>query len=355
MYNTFSRQRSLKVFFLINYFYYLFYVLPIIIFLIYIYKIINFYPNLIKLNVIKHIINSKIFKKKPIVLMHLGAVGSDFLIWKDLREQSTLVTVDGHVNKVKNYNNYKKIINKECLISNKNGYSTFYITKDPDCSSLLEPNSSKLKKWYGNHRFKVKKKIKVKVLSINKFLKENKIDYIDWLVMDLQGIELELVKSLDPKIRNGISIIELEPGFAENYKGADKMGDVFNFMSKQFEFADIKFGYSYKIENEQLNLLDKKTLFRLTKPNKFYANIVFNNINKKSLRINFMKLIYLILNNSVFEARNFLFNHLKNNKLFKIINKKLNQKILFLKLIYLCFLPFFLLQKIFKLSKKYFF
>jgi len=307
------------------------------------------------MNLIKHIINSKIFKKKPIVLMHLGAVGSDFLIWKDLREQSTLVTVDGHVNKVKNYNNYKKIINKECLISNKNGYSTFYITKDPDCSSLLEPNNSKLEKWYGKHRFKVKKKIKVKVLSINKFLKENKINYIDWLVMDLQGIDLELVKSLDPKIRNGISIIELEPGFEEYYKGADKMGDVFNFMSKQFEFADIRFGYNYKIENEQLNLLDKKTLFRLTNPSKLYANIVFNNINKKLLRINFMKLIYLILNNSVFEARNFLFNHLKKNKLFKIINKKLNQKILFLKLIYLCLLPFSLLQKIFKLNKKYFF
>ena len=128
--------------------------------------------------------------------MHLGAIGSDFERWNVLGEQSVLVTIDGHINYNKFSKNYKKVINKECIISTKNGYSNFYITKDPDCSSLLEPNSSEHKKWYGSHRFKIYKKIKVKVSSINKFLKENKISHIDWLVIDIQGLDLQIIKSL---------------------------------------------------------------------------------------------------------------------------------------------------------------
>ena len=280
--------------------------------------------------------------------MHLGAVGSNFLIWKNLQEQSILITIDGQENKKKIIGTYKKTINKECIISNKDGYSDFYITKDPDCSSLLKPNASEYKKWYGKHRFRVTKKIKVKVTSINKFLKENKINYIDWLVLDIQGMDLKIIKNLNSKIRKKISIIELEPGFSNIYKNSDKIGEVFDFMAKEFEFADMRFGYNYKIQNEKLSLIDKKILFKLTKPSKLYSNVVFNNKNQKNIRINLIKLIYLILNGNILEARNFLFNNLKNNEFSNLIKKKLNQKILILKIVYLFLFPFFLLKKIIK-------
>ena len=279
--------------------------------------------------------------------MHLGAIGSDFKGWNILGEKAILVTIDGHANYKKFSQNYKKVINKECIISTKNGYSNFYVTKDPDCSSLLEPNAAEHKRWYGSHRFKVDKKVKVKVSSINKFLKENKIYHIDWLVIDIQGLDLKIIKSLDPKIRNKISIVELEPGFSPIYNGADKIGEVFNYMTKNFEFADIKFGYNYKIQNENLSLINKKILFRLTKPSKFYSNIIFTNKNFKNERINLMKLIYLVINNNIFEARNFLNNNLQNNKFTKSILKKLNQQILILKIIYIISIPYFLIKKIF--------
>ena len=280
--------------------------------------------------------------------MHLGAIGSDFARWNSLGEQSILVTIDGLENNKKLSKNFKKIINKECIISNKDSYSNFYITKDPDCSSLLEPNISEYKKWYGSHRIKLNKKIKVKVSSINRFLRENKINYIDWLVIDIQGLDLKVIKSLDPKIRNKISIIELEPGFTPIYKGIDRIGDVFNYMSKCFEFADMQFGHNYRIQNEKLNMLEKKILFKLTKPSQFYANVTFTNKNQKNIRISLMKLIYLILNNNIIEARNFLNNNLKISKFTQLINKNLNQKILILKFIYCFSLPFYLIKKILK-------
>ena len=280
--------------------------------------------------------------------MHIGSSGSNFLNWIDIAEASKLIMVDADNKNSSNMKYFKNIKIINSLISYKTGNSNFYSTKDPECSSLLEPNSSEYSNWYGRHRFKIKTKNKVKVDSINFFLKKNKINYIDWLVIDVQGIDLKIIKSINKNLRNKISIIDIEPGLHGIYKGEDNISKVFDFMTKEFEFSDIKFGYNYKIKNEKLTTFEKKILFRFNTPSKFYSNITFINKNKKNLRINQMKVIYLILNNKLFEARNYIKNQLGSNKFFKEITSKINNKILLQKTIYLLLLPFIILKKIFK-------
>ena len=280
--------------------------------------------------------------------MHIGSSGSNFLNWINLAESSKLIMVDAENKNSSNLKYFKnvKIINS--LISYKSGTSRFFSTKDPECSSLLEPNSFEYNNWYGRHRFKVEKKDKVKVSSINFFLKKNKIEYIDWLVIDVQGIDLKIIKSLSKNLRNKISIVDIEPGLHGIYKGEDNISNVFDFMTKEFEFSDIKFGHNYKIKNEKLTTFEKKILFRFNNPSKFYSNITFINKNKKNFRINQMKIIYLILNNKFFEARNYIKNQLSGDMFYKEIIDKINNKILFQKIIYLFLLPIYILKKILK-------
>ena len=58
---------------------------------------------------------------------------------------------------------------------------------------------------------KSKKKIKCKVVNFNDFLKKNKIRYIDWLVIDAQGMDLKILKSLKETTLKTINIIDIEP------------------------------------------------------------------------------------------------------------------------------------------------
>ena len=297
------------------------------------------------MKLIKHIINTKIFKKKPIVLMHLGAVGSDFLIWKDLKEQSTLITLDGHINKKINHD-YKKTINKNYLISNKNGHANFYITKDPDCSSLLEPKKTEYCRWYGAHRFKIVKKELHKVSSLNLILKDLNINYIDWLVIDAQGVDLDILKNIDKKIQSKISILDLEPGFFEFYKKADSIQEVFDYTQKNFEFEDMTFGYNYKVNSKSLSKLDKKILYRFNKPSKIYSNITFVNKDNNNKRIFLLKIIYLISIKKFFEAKNLLLTY-KNISPSKELIKIINSRIFLHKIIYFLCMPIYLFKKIF--------
>ena len=101
--------------------------------------------------------------------------------------------------KIKNY----KIINS--AVSDFNGNKTFYETEYKVGSSLLKPKK-KLDKFWTKSKdlliktvskgLKTKKKYKVKVITLDKFCKNNSIDIINYLHIDAQGNDLRVIKSL---------------------------------------------------------------------------------------------------------------------------------------------------------------
>ncbi len=280
--------------------------------------------------------------------MHIGSAGSDFEDWMDISKNSILISIDGNKTNQTNKESFKKLINNKTIISYKNGKSKFFITKDPDCSSLLEPDEKEFKNWYFSHRFKVKQKITTKVVSINSFLKKNKIDYLDWLVIDVQGMDLKIIKSLKNEIKNNLSIIDIEPGFFNFYKKGDKISEVFEYMSKKFEFGDMKFGYNFKLNNKNITKLEKKILFRMNNPSKVYSNIIYFNKNS-NLRIILLKIFYLTKNDKLFEARDIINQFSGKDVFLKEISKEIDNKIRYKKIKYLLCFPFFLLKKLFKI------
>ena len=300
------------------------------------------------MSISKKISEHDIFKKRPMLFMHLGSAGSNFKVWSDVSNNSILVSVDGNKSSLVNKKVFKKHISDSSIISHKNSKSIFYETNDPDCSSLLEPDETYFKNWYFSHRFKVKNKRLVKTISINDFLKKRKIGYIDWLVIDVQGLDLKIIKSLTNKIRNNISIIDIEPGFFSFYKKADKISDVFKYLSKTFEFNDMKFGYNFKVNNKNISNYEKKILFNLNNPTKVYTNVIF--LNKSlDLRSVLLKVFYLVKNDKLFEAREILKKCYKKDKHLDEIYNKINSKIKYKKIKFLLYTPIILLKKLFKI------
>lgn len=87
-------------------------------------------------------------------------------------------------------------------ISNYNGETTFYISGNADwgCSSICEFNNNLSKTWPGRTDFKVTDQVKVDVIKLADFIKENNIKSIDYLHVDAQGQDLEVLMGLDDKI-----------------------------------------------------------------------------------------------------------------------------------------------------------
>tara|TARA_Y100000310_G_scaffold325882_1_gene390062 strand:+ start:81 stop:878 length:798 start_codon:yes stop_codon:yes gene_type:complete len=121
-------------------------------------------------------------------------MGSKKRILKNLKKVEKFFGI-----KIKNY----KIIN--VAISDFTGRTTFYQTKYNVASSLLKPKNKLDKFWTSSEDmliktiFKgmgIKKKYKVKVLTLEKFCKKNSIKIINYLHIDAQGTDLRVIKSL---------------------------------------------------------------------------------------------------------------------------------------------------------------
>ena len=280
--------------------------------------------------------------------MHIGSAGSNFIKWDKISHKSVLISLDGNLKDQKINEKFYKVINENVIISDINGKSNFYITEDPDCSSLLKPKKNLYKNWYASPRFKIKKKVLTKVVEINTFLKKKKIKNIDWFVIDIQGMDLKIIKKLNNKIKKNMAIVNIEPCFEPFYENEDSIIDVFSYMKKFFEFSDMSFGYNYKVGNTNLNFIEKKILFLTNEPSKIYSNIIFIN-KRKTYRIILMTLVYLIQNNKLLEARDLINNNLKDHKSLMRYKKMIEKDIFLKKIQFVLLAPLFYLKKYLKI------
>ena len=144
---------------------------------------------------------------------------------------------------VNNFSKYE-IKNAELIpkaVSNINGIAEFYVSsgspynedKDIDwdfgnkSSSLLEPQKENINAW-----LKFENKISVETITLSRFFNENKIKEIDFIHMDVQGAELNVLIGSDNFI-NKIKTIWLEVADVEFYKNQVLRNDIENFMKKK--------------------------------------------------------------------------------------------------------------------------
>jgi len=125
-------------------------------------------------------------------------------------------------------------------VSDEDGSTEFYVSSghpDPNAefdwdfgnksSSLLAPQENNNPAW-----LQFNEKIVVPTISLDSFLRENKINEVDFVHMDVQGAELKVLKGAKEFIKN-IKAIWLEVADVELYKGQPLRTDVEVFMKAQ--------------------------------------------------------------------------------------------------------------------------
>lgn len=133
-----------------------------------------------------------------------------------------------------NTRDLKDVYGYQLALSDKLGKAEFYVSEDPGkpgiksmSSSLREPKDH-LK--YSAVLFP--EKCIVETITIDEWALKNGIDHIDFIWLDLQGSELETLKS-SPKVMKTVQVIYTEIEFVEAYKGQALFQDIEKWMTEQ--------------------------------------------------------------------------------------------------------------------------
>lgn len=100
----------------------------------------------------------------------------------------------------------------------RNGTAELNLLKNPECSSILEPNHRWLARFPEAERFTTSKRIPIELSTLDSELAALGVTHCDFLKLDVQGYELEVLAGASATVGNCL-VLEAETSFNEIYKG----------------------------------------------------------------------------------------------------------------------------------------
>jgi FkbM family methyltransferase len=127
------------------------------------------------------------------------------------------------------------------------GGATLYVTQDPMCSSLYQPNEPYASRFSGlselmNESFS----IEVDITTLDQVCQSEGINDIDFLQIDVQGADLQVLKGASQTLDRTILAVQIEVEFSHLYRHQPLFADVDTFLRKQ-EFTLFDFSVAYRL------------------------------------------------------------------------------------------------------------
>jgi FkbM family methyltransferase len=208
--------------------------------------------NKLRIFFLKKIFASFFFGKDCISLIDIGAEGGLEPRWRDINEflHYTGVEPDNRSSKVlvKSGTPFRSFRIIPFALWSTSKELQLNLCRQPSASSVFEPNKDFLNRFPRVERFDVEKVIQIQAKKLNEILEGN----VDFLKIDTQGAELEIIKGAVDNLKNAIGL-EVEVQFHKIYVGEPLFQDVSSYLeSHNFEFIDfvhLKRWGRYKLDN----------------------------------------------------------------------------------------------------------
>lgn len=127
---------------------------------------------------------------------------------------------------------YPKALVIPAALGSKKSKETLNVTYFQECSSILEPNEKVLGRFPVKKWFEVVDKMDVDVYPLSHFENEFQLNPIDFVKIDVQGYEFEVLKGFD-KVLDNILCIELETHLEPLYEGEKTLIEIHQFLSER--------------------------------------------------------------------------------------------------------------------------
>jgi FkbM family methyltransferase len=133
-------------------------------------------------------------------------------------------------------------------LSDSIGEKELYVTKAPMCSSLYLPNESYLSRFQGLPELvNLDFSIGIETTTLDAFCQEENIEEIDFLQIDVQGADLDVLKGAINLLNKTISAIQIEVEFSHLYVNQPLFSDVDIFLRNQnFTLFDLHFAHNLR-------------------------------------------------------------------------------------------------------------
>lgn len=195
-------------------------------------------------NVFFHPSFKDLFKKYPIILLDVGASGGVQRIWRKAKEFLQVVGFEPDKRAFdglrKTEDRSQKFINE--ALHSFEGTAKLNFAKKQTCSSVFAPNFSLISQFPDADRYSIVDTSDIHVRPLTKnILSKNNIKDADFLKLDTQGCDLDILKGATEVVDRYLFGIEVEVEFSPIYINQPLFSDVDIFLQEHgFQLFDLK-------------------------------------------------------------------------------------------------------------------
>lgn len=204
---------------------------------------------------------NKYYNENPITIVDIGAAGGIHKRWSKIEKHIHAICFEPDERSYKKLLNNKHIICKNIGLSNKKGFLKIYLTKKPTCSSVYPPNDKFIKFFQNPNRFKVVKEIDIKVDTLDNQLSLSNINDIDYIKLDTQGSELQILQGAKKTLDNVFGL-RIEVEFNRIYKEQPLFSDIDSYLSNyNFQLFDLRLSRWPRISTGRKQLIAADAIY----------------------------------------------------------------------------------------------
>ncbi|MGQ4647754.1 FkbM family methyltransferase [Lyngbya aestuarii] len=125
------------------------------------------------------------------------------------------------------------------------GESTLYVTQHPMCSSLYPPNEPYLARFVGLAKLvNLDFTLGIETTTLDVFCQEEGIEEIDFLQVDVQGADLQVLEGASGILEQSVLAVQIEVEFSHLYVNQPLFADVDTYLNKRdFTLFDLTKSY----------------------------------------------------------------------------------------------------------------
>jgi FkbM family methyltransferase len=190
-------------------------------------KNINPSPRLIK-----HLVASKAFDGQPLMVVDIGARRGFESHWSVYGDQVKMIGFEADAKECERLNQQAAGSGNRFFpvaLHQSRGKRSFYITAQPSSSGFYPPNMRFVQRLPDEVNLSVIKTVEMDTVDFDSFASENGIDSIDFIKLDTEGCELDILQGAARSLKKVIGL-SIEVEFLQLHEGQPVFGDIDSFL-----------------------------------------------------------------------------------------------------------------------------
>jgi FkbM family methyltransferase len=126
---------------------------------------------------------------------------------------------------------YPRVSTINAAVGEREGDATFYVNEFRQTNSLLKAVDNAGQFLVGSHGLDVRSEVRVRVITLDRYCTDHRIERIDLLKLDTQGYELKVLDGASGLLeRQAVPLIYLEVGFVPLYQDQPMFPQVYQYL-----------------------------------------------------------------------------------------------------------------------------